>query len=562
MNIAWSTNLNKLRWAVALACLAAYGMTVFTAGYIHDDQWIVADNPLLRRGLASIGPLMTTGYWEAVRGHASPVQEYRPLLMLTFLFQRMTTGSDPRPLHAVNLLLHILVCLLFLEVLRKRMSLAASGAAALLFALLPVHTEAVSSLTGRSELLSAALMLASWLLLDRAKPALGGLCFFAALLTKEHSALFPIALALSDWVYSKKIRTRTQALLWSEIAAYAALRGLVLGRPLHAGVPYFAGASRLTALLTVSRFAAAHYLSPSLTGAGLCSDYSRPLIPDSTPASASAWACLAAFSAAAAVSGFFLARRRAPWAFWIVAPSLFLLPTSHLLIPIDTLGAERFLYLPTMGLACLAGAAAADFPVLLALVLPWYLWCTVSRNRVWHSAGAYYEAAIACNPVSARARSGLGAYWLSKGETARGVPVLLRAIELDPALAAPYYNLARAAWQSGDGPQAERLLRQALAREPEDADSLVLLGVVAEAAGRSDEALAALEKAAALMPWDATAQFDLGRHYLLAKQPEKALPHLARFVESAPDDPDAPKTEELLNALRQSGRGSPKAGDR
>ena len=551
--------------AVAAACAASYAITLRAVDYIHDDRWLIADNAFLHQGVRAIPTLFTTGYWEAANGRGGPVQEYRPLLMTTFLFQYLATGPALPPMHAVNLLLHLAVCGLLWEILRSRLRPPAALAAALFFATIPIHTEAVSALTGRSEVLSAALMLGSWLCLQargRVRPMPGAALFFAALLTKEHALLFPALLLLDDWTLRAPgplgpERRRVYLPLAAAAALYLLLRRVVLEGAFRVGRSYFTGSTPLASALTVARFDVLHYLVPALTGVGLCTDYSRPLIPDSGPASPGSWICLLALAAVLAAAGWFLARRRSRWAFWILGPSLFLLPTSHLLVPIDTLGAERFLYFPSIGLAALVGALYARMkdrvrmaPALAGALLLWYAAQTLARNLIWVSGESYYTAAVACNPVSADARSALGTHRILRGDVAGGESDLALAARMSPRSPHASYNLARLAWERKDAAQAERLLRLSLASEPGSGDAWNLLALVVSSQGRNAESAEYLEKALRIRPWDASARFNLAREYQISGRPDLAAAQYELFLESAPDDPQAEEARRLVAALR------------
>lgn len=585
---------SRLRWALVLACLAAYGTSLRMGEYFGDDRAIIAENPVLRAGLRAAPRLLMTGYWDAVQANAGLSQPYRPLLMLSFLVQTATTGLRTAPLHAVNMLLHLLACLLLHEIVRKKMDPAAAAFAALVYAVMPIHAEAVSILTGRSEVLSCALLLASWLCLEDPSRAgrlwLGLACYAAALLTKESSILFPAFLALSDWTFRRQSplhpqRRRVQELLLLLSAAYLALRLAVLSQVINGGISYFAPTGKLAAVLTLSRFAVLHYLWPSLSGLGLCTDYSRPFFADSAPDSLSSWTSLAALAGLFAFAAYRCLTRRSPWAFWLIGPSLFLLPTSHLLFAMCIIGADRFLYIPTIGLAVglghlylrlkkLAPLAASLF----AVVIPsWYAYTTIRRNKSWESEIGFYEAALACNPVSVEARSTLGSLLIMKsrwaegtahllatrsyailggsllqaGRFAEGKQYLLKAVAERPETASSYYNLGRLAWEGKDPASSEAFLRKAVSLNPNSSDGWVLLATVLESRGKLDEALNCFEKALKVWYFNPTAHFDLGRHYLLRKDPKRALPHLSLFLELAPEDPQAGEVRSLVSRLNR-----------
>jgi hypothetical protein len=562
---------SKLALGLALACLVGYGGTLRNSEFFHDDQVIIADNPLLHQGLRGIPKLCVSGYWEAVQGDSAPVQEYRPVLMISFLLQAWATGFSAVFFHALNLLLHWLCCLALWGIFQTRMEPEAAAAGALIFALMPVHTEAVSMITGRSEVLSAVLMLSAWLCLEAspepqrskaiARQWAAVALYGGALLTKESSLLFPVLLALSDWVFHKKTpwgleRRTLQTALWSTSAAYLILRALILSSTIHGGVPYF-DSGRLIAALTVSRFMARHYLVSSLTGTGLCTDYSRPLITDSALCSWDSWLCLLSLCGILGFSAYAAIRRRSQWGFWVLGSLLFLLPTSHMIFALDTLGAERFLYMPTLGLAAGLGhlyswsrsqsrSAALTF---LAALLGWYGFSTAVRNLEWGSRLDFYEAAVDCNPVSAKSRSALGASLLMKGKIPEGKAQLLRAMELGPRLPSPYYNLAKLSWEEKKLPQAESLLHQALSLDPKAPDSWVLLALVIEAQGRPVEALSCLEKAIGIWPWYSLAEFNLGRLTMAQGKIQEARRHFSRFLELSPDTPNAAEIQHLIIAL-------------
>jgi len=550
--------------ACALLCAAAYGATLFQRAYLHDDAWIVGRSALLDAGAAGAGTLVRTGYWEAAYGSAAAVHEYRPLLMLTFLAQRLTTGRDARPMHALNLLLHLASCALLFLALRRKLSFEAAAAAALAFAVMPSHAEAVAALTGRSELLSAALLLWAWLLLERpvtrGRLAGGAALFAAATFVKEHALLFPLFLALSDWTFDgakpwSRERRRVHAVLLAAIAAYLAARLGFAGVPFSGGRPYFA--DRLTAALTVSRFALDRYLWPSVSGLGLCPDFARPLVMDARPGLPGSWPPLLLLAALYAAALKALLERRARWAFWLCAPSIFLLPTTHVLAPLDSLGGQRFLYLPSLGLAAGLGAlwvrARASRPRAAlaagAALLAWQAWSCASYVSAWRGALPYYERVLACNPVSARARAAYGTELIVAGRPAEGEAQLAEAIRLGPALALPYYNLALRRWTQGDRAGAARLAASSLERDPGSPDAWVLSALAAQEDGRAGEAEASLRRALALTPWNPQANFNLARLELAAGRPADSVPHWRAFARWAPQDPDAARASEIADRL-------------
>src|SRR5262245_12176897 len=180
--------------------------------FIYDDQYYLVENPAVRG---------ESSPWTTPLG--SPAQAlWRPLTVATFALQ--WNGPEAAgPLRAVNVALHALTAVLLL-LLARRLGLPGEAAvlAALLFAVHPVHAEAVAWVSGRAELLAAALVLASWL----SYLAPGGLaaatcaaCFGAALLCKENALVAPLLFAAGDVLILRRPVARGRLAALAVVAA-------------------------------------------------------------------------------------------------------------------------------------------------------------------------------------------------------------------------------------------------------------------------------------------------------------------------------------------------------
>jgi len=561
------------RIAIGAAALAAFGASLFARGWPRDDRWLILEHPLLRAGWRGARELLLSGYVQPLMGSETPIHEWRPVLSLTFLLQRVATGFAPMPFHAVNLALHAAASLLVFEVLRRRLDARAAAAGALFFAVLPVHAEVVAYLSSRSELLAALSVLGAWLLLGSPESpsprriAAGTLVYLAGALSKEHVLLFPLFLALADWTFAGRLpRDPDRRRVYLALSAAATLvlvgRALILPHAAGGGVSYFSGTPFLARLLTLAKFWLWSYARPLVAGVGLCSDFSRPLIPDARLDDVRAWTALLAAAAVSAAAARAVVRRRA-WGFWLLGPCLFLLPTSHLLMNLDTLGAQRFLYIPAVGAAAGAGALfawaesrrALAARAAFACALIWLGGRAAARAEDWSDDVAYYRAAVACNPVSAKARSGLGLAYLRAGRDAEGERELKTALNLNPGLYDAADNLARRSYDRGDWASARIFLDRARASRPDAPDGLTLEAVLDEHEGRLDAAAAALTRSVAVRPDDPVARFDLARALALRGRPREAAAQLREYLRLEPDAPDAAAAQEWLARLSAAGGG-------
>jgi tetratricopeptide (TPR) repeat protein len=97
---------------------------------------------------------------------------------------------------------------------------------------------------------------------------------------------------------------------------------------------------------------------------------------------------------------------------------------------------------------------------------------------------------------------------------------------------------AKAAYQTGDWTEAERLCRIILAEKSDDLDALNLLGIIAAQSQRASEAEALLSRAIAVDPNHAIAHSNLGNLLLGLGRAEEALKNFDRALEINPCDAD------------------------
>ncbi len=551
-------------WAVASsagAALAVYAGAL-RGGFVYDDWSIVVDNPLVRLG--SWRALLASSYWS--RGQTvSAGGLYRPLTMATFALNARLAGLAPFSFHLVNVLLHAanagLVAALGLTLGLPSLAAGLCGAA---FAVIPIHTEAVSWAVGRAELLAAFFAISAWLCLHRARSwrrLTAGLALFAAaLLSKESAAALPAALVLSEAAGTDEpfaSVARERALVWGAslavVGLYLEWRAFVLGSALVVGRPYFAGVGRLTALLTMARFFLAKWLAPMASGAGLCADYSRPVFPDARLSDPSAWVWLAAAVALAAWAAWDFARRRRLLSLGVLTLLALAAPLSNLLVPMEIIGAERIMYLPSVGFCLFLGALAATprrTPALgaaAAIALAWWAWRTARRNDVWRSDDAFWAATAACAPGSPRVSTALGEAEDGRGHRLAARALYRQALAADPTLYQAAFGEARSYFNDGDDVSARQVLETLLARHP-DARAWNLLGNVDERAGRPADAERDYVRALELDPLLTLARRNLGVLLYKRGRVDDAHAQLELYLSQAPPEAEAAEIRDFLRA--------------
>ncbi|XP_063224362.1 protein O-mannosyl-transferase TMTC4-like isoform X2 [Bacillus rossius redtenbacheri] len=163
---------------VVSVCAAACYANSLGGQFVFDDSEAVVNNEDLRPGTPAWN-LLRNDFWGTPLRHNHSHKSYRPLTVLSFRWNYWTSdGLQPWGFHLTNVALHCAVSVLSLLVYDRLFgcrSPRASLLAALLFAVHPVHSEAVAGVVGRADLLCSLFYFVSFLLYCRAVSAARGL---------------------------------------------------------------------------------------------------------------------------------------------------------------------------------------------------------------------------------------------------------------------------------------------------------------------------------------------------------------------------------------------------
>ncbi|HEY7114914.1 MAG TPA: hypothetical protein VIA45_18440 [Thermoanaerobaculia bacterium] len=503
------------RWAAAL--LIAASLVPFANGlggdFTYDDKAIVRDNPRIRSA-ATFGQLFETSYFGGPHGTGTA---YRPMLLASFAVEWWIHGGKALPFHAANLLFHAAATLLLWRLLvALAFGEAVSLAASLLFAVHPIHVEAVTSLVGRGETQSAVFVLLFlhlavrwWRRPERRRLRLCAalLCYAVALLTKESAAAAPALAALCFLRLEEGTAARRlgRALLRGAplyagaaavLAGFFGLREWVLGGFLHSGnVGIFEVENPLAALRPFARVANAalvllRYVGRIVFPLRLSADESAWSIRPVAAASLPAIAAVVLFGAAVLLA---LARPRAVAAFGLLFFLGAILPASNLFFATGTIFAERVAYLPAAGLCLIAGSALAapgGPRALLAAAAVLLAARTAARGMVWWSDERLFENSARVAPESAKSRYNLGYIRAEHARDAEGLASYARATDIYPKYWDAWAGKGKCERDLGRYEEARRSYAKSLEALASYENGFFGLGLVCEAEGRDAEALA------------------------------------------------------------------------
>ncbi|MBI2790050.1 MAG: DUF2029 domain-containing protein [Elusimicrobia bacterium] len=420
--------------AAALAAAAAH-LPSLGGAFQFDDYNVIVHEPAVHSASALFAAL------------AGGV---RPLLKASYALN-WAFGPGPAGFHAFNIAVHALNAALIYGVGRRLCARwlgeenapGAALAAALMFALHPAQTEAVTYVCGRSSSLMATFYLGAALLYLRGASVLASAALFVlAVSVKESAIAFPAALLLFDGKFQRR-----QAPVW--LAAAAGLVAMGMSARYRDLLGYgFTQRGMLANLLT--QVNGVWYLLARLTTLrGFNIDPGLPEPSAWTPALAVQAGALAALLAL----GFSSLRRRPELGFGILWFFLQLVPTNSLVPRLDPAN-DRQLYLACWGpFLALAVAASRALPPLRAraaagILLAAFAAASVVRQLDYRSEIRLWEASVREAPDNARARNNLGLAYQEAGRREEALAQYWAALRLRPDYTKAGVNLRLLEWES------------------------------------------------------------------------------------------------------------------
>ena len=476
---------------IALLSLGAY-LNALDNAFVSDDIGAIVKNERL-------GDLLV------------PLKEFNLNMLLRNLIF-VCFGRSLLAYHAANTLLHTLATILvYFFVLIVTTDRRISCFVSLLFALHPIHTEAVSWVSGSGYVFYSVFFLIAFIfyhlyLENRGKtPYLLGslICYSIAVLT----SLWAIPMAVVFFLYEKYLKGRR--INWR----FYLVLGLVIGLRLF----FLRGA----ATVRIS----------SLAGGGGGLSLRNPLI--TIPHSLTQYLLLLFWPinlalyhegeiltrtylwAARTLALIFLLvlpiifRRKKLfiffWLFFLISISLSLSPMQ-----ISWYVAERYLYLGSVSFCVLIsyllvwlekktnlrGLAAA----LLVPILSFYFIRTVIRNNDWQSRASLWFATAKVSPRSPRVHNNLGDIYGGWGDLDNAIKEFEIARKLQPGYADATHNLGNTYLQRGDLENAKKYFLEATEYNPQLYQSFYSLGVISYHEGNREEAKRYFEKALSINP--------------------------------------------------------------
>jgi len=416
--------------------------------FVADDQWVVAHRQALEQP-ASFGAVLKEPYWPASFGGVM----WRPAVMTSWALDYQVSTS-PHWFHAVNVVWAALAAALFALLACELMGPMVGLMAGLLFAVHPVHVEAVANVVGRAELMAAAgyalALICALRAESRPRYLIGvGLGSALAIGSKEIAVTLPATVFLVYLAKQKDLRLAWRPAIAATvpIVAYFIIHGFVGIRTFYGG----GLAVGLEGLGIVQRTWAMSALSLQwwrlfLFPVHLSADYSPGELTVST--GFTIWHLLGLLVWVGLGALAWRTRRTIPGIAiglaWVV---ITISPVANVVMPSEFLIAERTLYLPSFGVAFALASAALAIPSLrqrtavVALVVALCAVRSIARVPAWHDDETHYQALKQEAPRSYRTLWLEGKDEFAAGRWGSGERLLLQSIAFAPNLTGPRYDL-------------------------------------------------------------------------------------------------------------------------
>ena len=457
-------SISAARLWIVLVAIAAHSSGI--AGvFIYDDEGAILSNPTIRSLWTSLNPPA-----EQVAVHGRPVTNF------SLAINYAISGDRPWSYHVLNLLAHGLAALVLFEIVRLTLNdLGVALVIALLWAVHPLTTEAVTYVIQRTEVLAGLFSLTTLYGVLRGHHRLAVMACALAMGSKESAAFVPLIVLLYDRLFltpswREILRTR-----WKLYAGLMATWSIVL-------LPLAQGSIRgelYRDVQTTIEYALAqcqvipYYLRLACWPSPLVVDYGvlQPITHHIVP-------YVLLMTALVGGTGLLL-YYRPKFGFLPVCFFAILAPSSSVVPVFTEVAAERRMYLPL--------AAVITAVVLLVRRMPYAragavgvigLCCllTFQRNCDYHSHIGIWSDAVVKLPKNPRAWNNLGVSLGRAGRFHEAGRACFHATQLDPHYADAHHNLGLAWAYLGEHQKAEICRQRAVQLRAAHAHSLLRSG--------------------------------------------------------------------------------------
>ncbi len=471
-----------------LAAVAAAYWPCFGAGLLNwdDDAYILRNYLLHDFSFRGIAELFSRFY----------ALNYQPVTLLSYMMEHWLVGHEPFLYHAVNVALHAANTLLVLALGKKLLDDGkAAFLCALIFAIHPMHVESVAWISERKDVLYAFFYLSGLLAYMKASernrfPALALAFFVLSLLSKSMAITFPLAIAVLDWLKGRPVWKSAKLPFFALAALFVWITMRSQNRTDTLSL------SHIWTGIQLAGHNALFYPAKLLWPTNLSAFY--PLPKQLTP-----YHFIAPFAAALTYgAAWHLSGKNRMTKAGIMLFLLMIAPVLQLVTIGRTIAADRYVYLPMLGLALPFSAltiaaynrivskhgkallAAAMCMALLALGIQ-----ARARCLVWQDSISLWSDVLSSQPDNVIALTNRGLALKKAGQLKAALSDFNRAIEADNRSSMLYANRSAILALTGNLPAARADAEEAVRLDPNGISSRMNRGVILFMYGEAKKAV-------------------------------------------------------------------------
>lgn len=499
--------------------------------FVFDDESVVQNNTSIQT-LSNIPKFFTAeeGFHKVIGRY------YRPVVSSLYAADYALWGLKPFGFHLTNVIIHVIASLLLLMILLKlfgdfKYGLLSALIGALIFAVHPIHTEAVTWISGRTDSLTTLFFFLAFLFYIKYSEEgnkksfliIAVIAYFAGLLSKEMIVTTPILMFLYDYFFKKreiewfKKNAIPYVVFISTTVVFLLIRYLVLKDVVdRATYMYFYGKDTSTAVFTMFKTIPV-YFRLMIFPLNLLYHYNG-VLPDANSILDLRVLFSVLFLLAMIGVSFYLKKKYGEASFAILFFFVSLLPVMNL-IPTMNFMAERFLYLSSFALSVIVSYVLVKYLndknhnlliTLFLLIVVVFGYLTYNRNLDWKNnetlymtadgkdgsvllvnagnmyankknfdeAEKRYRRAIEIRDNSVLAHHNLGLIFLVKGNIDSAEIKFKKGISIDSLAPDGYFQLANIYRQEGNLPDAISYLEKLQTIVPNYRDSKNMLDIL------------------------------------------------------------------------------------
>lgn len=420
---------------------------------VYDDFEQIVTNPRLT-AWSYLPGYFTKHLW--AHSPLQPPNYYRPVFLIWLRMIDAVLGPPGALWHFASILTHFAAALSVFVLIRRLIgNFKAAAIAAGLFAIHPIHTEAVGWVSSVGDpLLTLLLVMTAYFYAERKGPISFVSLLFAtvAIFTKEAGIVAPALILAYEWTRSRFKGAVVAAVPYLlPVFLYVAARMNALGNVTTAVPPNMSVGEMVLTWPRVLAVYVAHLVWP--VHLSVC--YEVPMTTAIWP--------LVALAIVVGSLIWMVRRGSANVRFGAAWFAITLMPALGLrYLFMGDYVHDRYLYLPSVGLAIMAGVGFSrlrfNLPrtVAACALAAAFCWATHSDLSIWHDDISLFQRAVETAPDSPYAKNNLADAYLKSHREAEAFPLLEQVIAMDPEYRLGYYNMARYYQQVGNLEEADR----------------------------------------------------------------------------------------------------------